>query len=298
MKNNLLKILGLATLLFARSAFAVTPENGWWWNPAESGRGFNIETQNKTMFITIYVYGQAGDPIWYSGSGQLDAKGILATPLFISKDGQCIGCPYQAPTTTDAGIPVTFHFTSPGEGSILWQGETVPIQRFNFKAGKGVEKLLGEWVLITKEPGNVGDYIGQAPSNEYYGDRVTFNQIMVNGMPVNEIPPDESLSGAKISVLGSRTHKVDDKVTGRRADNLLGFKYVMSMELPEKQHTFEGIGGIERHVGTIRGFAFNFKGLNKIRGQVSEIPASFISIPLLWDEVIHRGREFEGYRVK
>jgi hypothetical protein len=55
MNNKILKALGLAALLSANMAFAVTPENGWWWNPAESGRGFNIETQNNTVFVATFV---------------------------------------------------------------------------------------------------------------------------------------------------------------------------------------------------------------------------------------------------
>jgi hypothetical protein len=70
------------------------------------------------------------------------------------------------------------------------------------------------------------------------------------------------------------------------------------MELPEKQHTFVGVGNIERRVGTIRGFAFNFNGLNKIEGLVSEVPASFISLPLLWYYVTDEGKPFVGYRIK
>jgi hypothetical protein len=50
MKNKTLKTLSIAALLTANMAFAatITPENDWWWNPAASGRGFNIETQNNT----------------------------------------------------------------------------------------------------------------------------------------------------------------------------------------------------------------------------------------------------------
>ncbi len=279
MKSKSLRALGLAIFLSAHAAFAVTPENGWWWNPAEPGRGFNIETQNNTVFVATYVYDTAGNPIWYSGSGELAENSTLTVHLLISEEGPCIGCPYHAPTTTDAGIPMTLQFTSSGKGSVLWQGETVPIRRFNFKLGKGAAKLLGEWVLIAQKPGNVGNYLGEEPSNDYYGDRVTFSMI-TNGQ-----------------VSGSRTHEPNHKAAGGRTDNLPGFTYYFSLELPDKLHIFKRTG-IVRRVGTIRGFAFNFKGLNKIEGLVSEVPASTISLPLLWFEVIHNGKSFEGYRVQ
>src|SRR5699024_7540589 len=213
MKNNLLKILSLAALLLTRSAFAVTPENGWWWNPAESGRGFNIETQRDTLFVATYVYDQKGNPIWYTGSGELDENSTLITQLFLSEGGACIGCPYQVPTTTEAGIPITLQFTSRGEGTVLWQGETIPIQRFNFKVGEGPEKLLGKWVFIATEDNKVILYNGEdsepsaSNTGDYYGDWVVFKEI-TGGV-----------------ALGSRLHKVNDKVEGGRTDNVPGFKY-------------------------------------------------------------------------
>ena len=40
----------LSLNLYAGSSHAA-PENGWWWNPAQSGRGFSIEVQGDTMFL-------------------------------------------------------------------------------------------------------------------------------------------------------------------------------------------------------------------------------------------------------
>jgi hypothetical protein len=289
MKNKILKIFSIAAFLSVHSAFAVTPESGWWWNPNEPGRGFNIEAQKRTLFIATYVYDQKGNPLWYTGSGELDENSTLTTELLLSEGGPCIGCPYQAPTTTEAGIPITLAFTSRGEGTVLWEGETVPIERFNFKIGEGPEKLLGKWVLITTEPGKITHYIGEKPNGEepepngtgdYYGDWVVFKEITMDGV-----------------ASGSRLYKVNDKVEGGRTESFPGFTYSFSMELPEKQHVFELLNIVYR-VGTIRGFAFNFNGLNKIEGLVSEVPASAISLSSLWDEVTHRGTPFVGYRIK
>jgi hypothetical protein len=35
---------------------ATNPETGWWWNPAEGGRGFAIEVQGGTMYFAGYMY--------------------------------------------------------------------------------------------------------------------------------------------------------------------------------------------------------------------------------------------------
>jgi hypothetical protein len=266
------------------SVFAVTPESGWWWNPDEPGRGFNIETQQNTLFVATYVYDQKGNPIWYTGSGELDEKSTLTTELLLSENGPCIGCPYQAPSTTEAGIPITLQFTSRGEGTVLWQGEKAPIERFNFKIGEGAEKLLGKWVLITTEPGKITHYNGEesepSGTGDYYGDWVVFKEITEDG-----------------AASGSRLYKEDDQVRGGRTDNFPGFTYTFSMELPDKVHVFELLGLVHQ-VGTIRGFAFNFNGLNKIEGLFSDVSATGVALPLLWDNVIYQGTPFVGYRIK
>ena len=45
------------------------PTVGLWYNPQETGRGFNIDLQGDTMIVTTFVYQQSGDPIWYLSSG-------------------------------------------------------------------------------------------------------------------------------------------------------------------------------------------------------------------------------------
>jgi hypothetical protein len=260
MNNKILKILGLAALLSANVAFAVTvtPENGWWWNPAESGRGFNIEIQNNTVFVTTFVYDEAGHPIWYSGSGQLDDNSTLTTNLMVSEGGPCIGCPYQAPTTTDAGIPITLQFTSRGQGSISWQGETVPIQRFNFQFGEGAQKLLGEWMLI-----QYNDVIGNLL---YGGSQVTLNQITasgeVSGLVDNQIPSQ--------GITTDRLEKEKIKIIGGKTDAVSQFTYYLMWVWGQGIYTY----------------VFNFDGLNYINGWTRHNPTSFYKDSIYNDSTI------------
>ena len=60
---------------------AVLPDGGWYWNPAEAGRGFNIEIQDNLLFVAAFVYDVQGKPVWYvmpSGSWRLgpDVNGL------------------------------------------------------------------------------------------------------------------------------------------------------------------------------------------------------------------------------
>lgn len=240
--KNILKtlILTLAALLSINSAFAITPETGWWWNPQESGMGFNIEDQNGTVVIATYVYDDGGNPIWYSGAGQIDENSTVAINLQISRNGpSCPTCPYQAPTTSDAGMPITLQFTSRGEGSVSWQGNTTPIQRFDFNYGTGLQMLIGKWVLMSKKPVDQGQYVGF---------RITFNSVQGD------------------QVVGKITDEPDTMVTAFNNDNQdPGYQYAAQITNPP-------IPPVDQNSilsSPIEKFQFNFSGLNKITGVAS-----------------------------
>jgi hypothetical protein len=49
LRARILRVL-VALAIFATTAvYAMLPENGWYWNRNESGRGFNIEIQNNVL---------------------------------------------------------------------------------------------------------------------------------------------------------------------------------------------------------------------------------------------------------
>src|ERR1035437_5128872 len=58
------------TVALQRFAFAASApsngsfDNGWWWNDAESGRGYFIEVQGSTAFIGSYMVDSTGQPPW------------------------------------------------------------------------------------------------------------------------------------------------------------------------------------------------------------------------------------------
>lgn len=52
-----------------------------WWNSNESGWGVNVAHQANVLFITLFLYDQGGQPVWYVGSNTAyqgtDATGAL-----------------------------------------------------------------------------------------------------------------------------------------------------------------------------------------------------------------------------
>jgi hypothetical protein len=110
----------------------ITPENGMWWNPAESGTGYQLDVQHGVLVMTLYSYTAAGAPIWYIATGPIINNGFNA-PLQKYANGQCISCAYVAPIVNGNDGAVSILFTSPTTGAmILPNGRVFNIVRMTF----------------------------------------------------------------------------------------------------------------------------------------------------------------------
>jgi hypothetical protein len=119
--KNLFKLLALTILFFSSMPawsqegpyvpcvgcddfiYAPYPETGHWYNPDQSGTGFNLEFQNGIMAGFYYGYDAEGEPEWYLVTNALvrsETQGVmweLEVELQRFSGGNCVGCPYQAP---------------------------------------------------------------------------------------------------------------------------------------------------------------------------------------------------------
>lgn len=160
--KSALRVLVASALLFALadSASALTiggPTQGLWWNPAESGRGYEIDLQGDTMIVTTYVYEQSGDPIWYLSSGTYDhTTGTFQSAYDIFANGQCFGCPYVAPTHTGDAGPITITFHTNQTATLTYSGGSTEISKFQYGYPDRTQVLYGEWALTYITGGNVG----------------------------------------------------------------------------------------------------------------------------------------------
>jgi hypothetical protein len=147
-------IFAAALALFATlPALAMLPENGWYWNPNESGRGFNLEIQDNALFLSAFVYRPDGSPAWYVGGGTMSSDRTWTADLYETIGGQCIGCAYQAPAAVRAGT-VSVSFTSERSATISLLGGTVNVVRQDW-SNSGVatrDALLGEWSTTEGDP--------------------------------------------------------------------------------------------------------------------------------------------------
>ena len=126
-------VIAFILTLVASYANALMPESGWYWNPTESGRGFNIEIQGNQLFVATFVYDQStGVPTWYSASGTMSSTTSWTAPLLKFQNGQCLTCSYQPPTLAGSIGDIKISFTSASTAVVTFQGKNINVTRFSF----------------------------------------------------------------------------------------------------------------------------------------------------------------------
>jgi hypothetical protein len=114
----------LAVEVFSTPA-PTTPQVGLWWNPNESGTGYNIDYRNGTLVVTVFSYKANGDPQWYLASGPLNGTRFIGT-LDKYMAGQCISCVYAGRPTLDGNDGViTIDFLSSTSAAVVLPGGRV-----------------------------------------------------------------------------------------------------------------------------------------------------------------------------
>jgi alpha-tubulin suppressor-like RCC1 family protein len=109
------------------------PQTGWWWNPAEGGRGYSIEVQGNHIFFAAFLYDPSGRATWHVASGSTSLDGSLFQgDLLGASGGQTLGGAYSGfPRVLGVG-PITLSFNDATHGTMIWPGGAVPIERFVF----------------------------------------------------------------------------------------------------------------------------------------------------------------------
>src|SRR5271169_5481873 len=115
--------LALVSVLPARAQTA--PASGYWWNPAEAGRGFVIEIQGSQMFMAGFLYAASGEATWVASSGPMTSPMQYSNSLVTYTGGQTLTGAYGGAPTPSAPLGnIAISFTDDAHGSITWPGGT------------------------------------------------------------------------------------------------------------------------------------------------------------------------------
>ena len=125
-------------VILAGNAFAVAPENGWWWNPTESGSGYAIERQGNSIFMAAFLYETSGAATWYATLLSLQPDGTYKGDMTRYVGGKSLLGPYKPATPTSVVATATASFPKPDSGTMTITfpngspNRTIPISRFAF----------------------------------------------------------------------------------------------------------------------------------------------------------------------
>lgn len=116
------------------------PETGWYWNANEGGRGWFLEVQNGTMFLSGFMYGATGNPNWYVAQAAMVSTTVVTGTLAEYGSG-----PIPGKTTGGSAAQVgtlgtvTLRFSTPSSASVpdslvmtLPNGTDLPLVRYRF----------------------------------------------------------------------------------------------------------------------------------------------------------------------
>lgn len=120
--------------IFISGSPAFQPEIGWWWNEAESGRGFAIEIQGNHLFMAGYMYDDAGSPIWYVTEGAMATPTLYQGAWLQFANGQTLTGPFKQNQLINGNAgAITLQFNSTTTATLtLPGGRQIPLTRFIF----------------------------------------------------------------------------------------------------------------------------------------------------------------------
>jgi|GEM_PF-6391430 len=112
----------------------VLPVTGWYWNPAEGGRGFAIERQGNQLYMAAFLYETTGAPTWYVSTMTLTAPGQYSGELSRYTGGQTLLGAFRQPNSAKVADAV-LNFSSSTTGVLQVKmvsggGATIQIERF------------------------------------------------------------------------------------------------------------------------------------------------------------------------
>jgi hypothetical protein len=110
------------------------PENGWWWNKDESGRGFFIEWQAGIAFMAGFMYEADGHPVWYISAANTPDPRAFSGNWEQYANGQTLTGTYRKPDLTNPAVgPATIRFQGAQDAIMtLPGGRAIPLTRQRF----------------------------------------------------------------------------------------------------------------------------------------------------------------------
>ncbi len=160
------------------AAEAATPETGWYYDPAQGGRGFAVQLNpaSGAGFVGLFGYGNDGRADWYVSDCRYDANARSCTGVLKAFNSGPTLSDYTGPAAALTGIAGNFSVTWPAydgtpasnrQATMTFGGNTRPIIRYPLpgtsETNGGASSDLGKDAGLT-----TGWYLGQGESGRGY----------------------------------------------------------------------------------------------------------------------------------
>jgi hypothetical protein len=139
----LLASILLACGFQARATTFATDVTDLWWNTSEGGWGVNVIHQDTALFLTFFLYGSNGAPVWYSASNVAYVTSPPGTITYSGQLFQTTGPFFGTSVYNPANVAyrqvgtVTFIVNSPTVASLTYTVDntsvTKTLTRYTFK---------------------------------------------------------------------------------------------------------------------------------------------------------------------
>ena len=206
MKKKFCEIL-TGTLLALLSALSHAGNyQDWWWDPQQSGMGFNVGHQGNTVVVAWYNYGEDGKASYLTMAGPLNGS-VLKAGLYRGT-GPAPGPGYsasQVKQTLVGEASITFGSDTHAQFNYSFDGKegTIALERFTYET----MDITGTWNFVNKNTYVGCDYPGYNKNQIDYGTMRITKQTAAHTYWLQtgscEITFKASQAGAQVSGVGT-----------------------------------------------------------------------------------------------
>jgi hypothetical protein len=130
-------IVNIERQIFGAGDAAFQPDNGWWWNPDESGSGYSLEVQGDKLFVVGFMYEASGRPVWYYSAGSMNSLTSYHGDVLQFAGGQTLAGAYQPPGTPVKVATLDIAFTAENEATTTFTDLSGAAKAVQAKASRG-----------------------------------------------------------------------------------------------------------------------------------------------------------------
>ena len=119
----------LAAYLNPGNTAGATNYTSMWWNPLESGWGFNVNHQGDIIFATLFTYDSSGNPMWLVlANGARQATGTTFTGDLYRTTGAPFSAPWAASDVANVGT-MTVAFSGANDATLIYSVNGSPVTK-------------------------------------------------------------------------------------------------------------------------------------------------------------------------